>query len=170
MANKIGTSPRALLGVFGMKVGGENPPFFAETVVPTVDVYDQYLSDLAGIAPETVNPAAGVVTAEVFEGPIVAGITWRVFSLGVVTMLVVGADVGQDSNMSLWLVALDGNQVPIASLEYFVTQTERTIGVLFPRPLWLPPGWRVRASAVLSGAPANAWALSIRVGFNRVVE
>src|SRR5262245_52030444 len=75
--------PLGLLGAFALKVLGQNPTAFGDTVVPVADVYDQYLatSELVMVRLQpTIAIGASSATATF---PVPPGKVWRLIAASI---------------------------------------------------------------------------------------
>lgn len=170
MNTPLQTAPRALLGALEAKVQGQNPIAFGDTLQPGIEVFDLYLSDRTGVAVDLVTVATPAVNGQAVEGPLTAGITWRVLAVGALVNFANAADNAIDVRLSI--NARDPSNVgcPILVQEFSGLFNTKQLGLYLGRPFWLPPGWFLTADAELAAVPAGNWDIGLRVLFNRVVE
>lgn len=139
-------APSGLLGWFQLKVGGFNPPGFSDTVVPVVEVGDNYLAT----SELQINVGAGLPTAlaafNSVQFTVPAGKAWRLKAASLIGALNV-ADVAL---LSICTIAIQSpNSAPFAVR--LAVRNDPGGGGALPRavawqsatPIFLPSGWKV---------------------------
>lgn len=155
MTSPLQKAAHALLGAFNLKVLGQNPDRFGDTVTPVVDIYDQYLVNELLRVSTTVTIAGGSgVTSLVGSPTVPQGFSWRVIAVGCLHNPAAG-----DVAISTWC-AVGASQPNASSSPFFSAQTvgaptNRIASSLLARPLFLPSGWRLDFSSYLSAGPAS---------------
>jgi hypothetical protein len=170
---RLQKAPSGLLGAFDLKVEGRNPDEFSDTVVPVVDVYDQYLALNSEVVPGSVlitNPAtSNTVTHTVPQGQ-----QWRLLAWGGDGVLAVAdaalviawnTAVYGPGGIDTVMVQPHGNMTRGGD-----TNRAAAIGFVSPRPLLLPSGWAIAASVQLSAAPAVSFQFSFDLMIQRILE
>lgn len=153
MANPLQKSPLGLLGALALKTLGRNPDQFSSSVMPTMDVYDQYLatSELQMVV-DTTNLTLTGETTKTFTVP--TGKVWRLIAAGGRTGLN-AADVALIMAGVVNLQSPNGapQRTPIG---VFLTpqlgQGLRAFGFNFRPPIFLPSGWKVLVDFDFSAA------------------
>lgn len=159
MSSPLQKSPLGVLGAFALKVLGRNPDKFGDTVLPTADVYDQYLLQTE-LQMQIVS--AGITVAAFSNASVLLvppGKIWRVLSVGTQGATITGADLAL-----VWAVIISA--INPAGTQAVVTTgvlvgsapigAVRGHGLYLPRPLVLPGGWGLRFQFSTSAAVANA--------------
>lgn len=155
-----------LLGWLALKVTGRNPPLFGDSVVPTIEVGDNYL--LAGeFLTETVTGTftTGNQDSSTMSFTVPNGKVYRVLSIGADLSL----DAADKAFVASWaaFISLQGQGAGYiaASLMDPVGNVGRAGALYLARPLLLPPAARmnvfVRTGTVLS-ANATVHAYMVR--------
>jgi len=161
-------SPRALLAALELKVSGDNPTVFGDSVVPVIDVYDQYLIDRALMA-----TGSTAITQPATSGSVVltppAGEAWRVRSIGAIVN-VDAADVAIDKQLFIAIRDAAGSSSVIVAAESSLAFASLFGGIYLDRPLWLPAGWTINTFGALASAPTVDWAVSVRAMYERIIE
>lgn len=150
---KLQKSPTGLLGAFSLKVGGLNPDIFGDTIVPTVDVYDQYLN-------QGEQQVRNVSIATVVGQPFVnATLTvpnfkcWRVLAVGGFVSMN-AADVALIAQIGIGVVS-PANPVTSALIGAAyppqLGTSGRTVGFALRPPLFLTSGWQLSFGFTFSG-------------------
>lgn len=174
---RIGTAPRGLLGALEAKIGGENPRDLGMTVVPTIDLYDQYLIERTGIATESAAIAIGTAVTTVTLLPGATGVLWRLLGVGAIAT-VAAADDDHMTMLEVFLVNPTGTTI-CPMMPALLTNTPgigtpnlltRSNGVMLPVPFWLPPGFYLQARVTVDPVPSAAGTLSLRSIYQRIVE
>jgi hypothetical protein len=136
--------PLGLLGAFALKVLGQNPPNFGDTVIPIADVYDQYLatSELQ-IQRAAMATALATFTSTSFTVP--AGKVWRLIAASMA-----GANNAADAALvSTDLIGLlsPNSTVFSVNIAQGALQTGaaviRGVAVTLRPPIFLPSGWSI---------------------------
>jgi len=145
-------APSGILGWFGLKVGGRNPPGFSDFITPVVEVGDHYLatSELQ-IQRQAMALALAVGTSVDFTVP--QGKVWRVIAAG---------SFGTNNAADAGLTSVDNIQlksplstvfsVPVAVGAAQTGTVTRGVSVVFRPPLMLPSGWIVSIGRSQSAA------------------
>jgi len=144
--------PLGILGWFALKVTGRNPPGFGDSVVPVVEVGDNYLatSELQ-IQRQAVALLIAVNTAASFTVP--NGKVWRLIAAGSF-----GTNNAADNALvSVDQIALQSPSsgvfsVPIVFGAYQTGANGRGCAGNFRPPIFLPSGWIVTWSRNQSAA------------------
>jgi hypothetical protein len=154
---------QSLLAAFDLKVLGQNPTLFSDTVSPTVDVYDQYLANQLQVVTGTDDLAIGTRDAEVLL-TVPIGYAYRINAVSI-AIDVATADVAFTFNGyvavrqtagSVQTYLLNGAMDLAGTLGGgFSLFRVNTTGLV--RPFWLFPGWQLVGGVVSS---ANATAIS----------
>jgi len=144
--------PLGILGWFALKVTGRNPPVFSDSVVPVVEVGDNYLatSELQ-IQRQAVALLLAVNTGATFVVP--NGKVWRLIAAG---------SFGTNNAADNALVSVDQIallsplstvfSVPIVLGPYQTGANGRGCAGTFRPPIFLPSGWTVSWSRNQSAA------------------
>lgn len=155
---KLQKAPNGLLGAFELKVGGQNPPDFGETVVPTYDVADHYLAlnqRVERVQQTIANPNTfGSAQMRVPQGQ-----AWFVLAVSFAAVLDAAdaalttiTDVRVSSDPLNTVVALIPPSQP---LQRGGASNRACKGAFYlGRPLYLPSGWGLLGTVQLSAAPA----------------
>jgi len=144
--------PLGLLGAFALKVGGQNPTGFGDSVVPVAEVMDHYLatSELNSVV---VNGLGGLVASVTRAFVVPAGKVWRVIGAGMQVGLN-AADVALKSNITIGISSPNGG-LPGTIVLGGTDQggaVFRSSGIVFRPPLFLPSGWSVQETFLTSAA------------------
>lgn len=159
-------SPLGLLGAFALKVLGQNPDKFGQTVGPVVDVYDQYLE------PTEARVAASMaIGTRTISGThtLPNRFAYRVLAIGVSMSLdAADAAITGTTITSMTSPAVAGTIVePGGTLVVNgATGLFRSLGIWLPRPFLLTPGWSITQRVYMS---ANVTAAT-NVNFCMVVQ
>jgi hypothetical protein len=133
--------PLGILGWFSLKVTGRNPPGFGDSVVPVVEVGDNYLatSELQ-LQIATTNLSLATFNGTTFTVP--NGKCWRLIAAS-------------------WAVGLNAADVALRSFcdNVIVAQNDqaggilpRAVGATWRPPIFVPSGWTVAVTMITSGA------------------
>jgi len=137
-------APLGLLGAFALKVLGRNPPQFSDVVVPTADVYDQYLATQE-LQQLTVAGNANLAASNTRTFTVPNGKVWRLIGAGAQIGLNV-ADVALKSIITVNIQSPNGG-LPDGLIGSGVTDTGgaafRAFGLALRPPIFLPSGWIV---------------------------
>lgn len=143
----------ALAGALDLKVGGRNPDKFGDTVLPTVEVFDQYLAgeelQRASTAAFNLAIAATNAAANLSVPP---GKAWRVLGAGL------ASNVNVADAALLFDCVISVNQPGLTPPVVIFAQTmngstlSRLGGLYFARPLFLPAGWALVFQIFARGA------------------
>src|SRR5262245_56671279 len=149
-------SPLGFLGAFALKVLGKNPDVMSDAVVPTADIYDQYLltQELTRQGATVTLLAAATSIAGNLTVP--AGKMWRVLAVGA-AMTINAADAALLFDVAV-AVLPPGAPAPaqFVSFRPAGTTVGRSNGLYLARPLVLPSGWSLNYTVTTSAAaPAN---------------
>lgn len=143
---KLQTAPIGLLGAYGLKNNGANPPEFGDAVTPTVEVSDHYLATQGLVrASATFNLAIAGLNNSV-NVSVTAQKAWRVLAAGISATINV-ADAALQFDYALFV-----NQpgltppVPFATGQMVGSTLNKNGAVYLGRPLFLPAGWAIVAS------------------------
>lgn len=147
--------PTGLLGWFQLKVGGRNPTAFSDTIVPTLEIGDNYL--LQGeVAVETglgTNGAIGTTAAPQMQVTVPAGKLWRILAIGTDLGLAV-ADNAFDTAVQITF-SMQSVSALIAHLSTNGAKSPgngRYAAFYFPRPFLLTAGNIIVLSQYFSAA------------------
>lgn len=145
--------PIGLLGAFALKVLGRNPPAFGDSVVPIVDVYDQYLNQgEQQVKSSAVALNIGVPFLNVtFTVP--TSKCWRVLGAGGFVSLN-AADAALIAQVGIGILSpADPLNSALVFAQYppQLGANGRTIGTSFRPPLFLTAGWQVSFGFTFSG-------------------
>lgn len=143
--------PLGILGWFALKVTGRNPPGFSDSVVPVVEIGDNYLatSELQ-IQRVAVTVGIGVSSGNnAFVVP--SGKIWRLIAAGVFGGTA-AADAAFRSVISIALKSPNSGvfEVPIAVSSYDGGNATRGLGYTARPPILLPSGWSISSSIFFS--------------------
>lgn len=161
-------APYGLLGAFDLKTRGEQPSRFFDGVQPTTDVTDFYVAPNSMVYSNTQAVVAPAASAQVELNPLTPRTVWRIRAIGAQINLnaadatarrVINLEIGDGSSPILRVPVILGQELNPSGLAYDSARA----GILFHRPFFLPPGWRITTSGVLGAAPANNWSLVLRV-------
>lgn len=164
--------PRGLVDLFGLKSTGDAPHVLSDTVAPTSDFKDEYISDRVSLVTATVVPAGTGYTNYVGSGPPFDEI-WYLYHLSLAT----GPNgfVNAVSTFEAWLELVPSG----ASFGLFVPGTGTGalaaaarlypaggVGIMFERPVLLRAGDTFSMNvATFTGTGANSYpVLRLRVG------
>jgi len=158
MTSPLQKSPDGVLGALDLKVLGLNPNKFSDTLVPIVDVYDQYLAnELATLESPTATITGPAVSADATL-TVPNGQAYRVLAIGVYCLLA-GGDAALTQVTQFVIVPRNGFSMPVlrsGTVGPATTGgTSRIWGELLARPLYLNSGCRIIASLGLSAAPGT---------------
>lgn len=156
-------APLGLLGAFSLKTLGHNPANFSDAVVPTLDVYDQYLAEDIREIREELTIAIGTRTGSMSH-TVPRGYAYRVLGMGCHFTLNV-ADIALTATVATSI------QVPAAVAGIYVepggtmiitgaTGLVRELGLWLPRPLFMPPGFSISMRVYLSANVTVATSLN----------
>lgn len=144
--------PIGLLGAFALKVLGRNPTQFGDTITPTIDVFDHYLSsgELQRVG-QTITIGIGALTANA-DQTVPNGKVWRVLGIGA-AFVINAADAGLAFASHFSVKSPGGvTLTQIFSANSVGSSTGRTVGFYAGRPLTLPGGWAINFVHTASGA------------------
>jgi len=150
-----------LLGALQLKIGGLLPALFGGTIVPTIDVYDQYLAQGELKVVQNTVPISLVNTTSALRTTVPNGKAWRVLGVGGYWNFA-AADVALIVQGSVWVVAPGINPGAELSCPVFtynvpqLGQSTRSFGYQCPRPIFLPAGWGFFIDMVSSALPTVA--------------
>lgn len=144
---------QGLLSWFNLKTTGQNPNVFGDSIVPIVDVGDNYLAQ-GELGIDTITQASGLVSFLSMDFTVPNGKVWRVHAAGGDIGLNV-ADTALTSRGFVQVLAPDAGVIgcnlsngPVEA----VGVSPREIGFFAARPIFLTPQWRVRVGFLFSGA------------------
>lgn len=167
---RLQKAPRGVVGGFNLKHTGQNPPEFGDAVLPVTDVTDNYLIDLLGElnANVTIAGGSGVTTlTTVFTVPV--GFSWRLLAIGG-RWTVAAGDVAINSFVSVGVAYPNGVNYPLWAAQGIGAPTDRFAALTLAKPLFLPAGFGLNFTSLLSAAPASNLALACRALFNAIPE
>lgn len=157
---KLMKAPQGLMGAFELKVAGQNPQEFGNTLLPVTDMTDFYL--LLNVKEQVDDSQAvtapGVTAASIFTVP--NGKLWRLLNYCSSITLAAG-DAALTGIMEASLsspaggpagVFLEGGNMNRNG----VTNLRLSFGRLVPWPLLMPPGWSVTIRSNTNTAPISA--------------
>lgn len=150
-------SPQGLLSAFDLKVGGQNPDHFGDTVSPAIDVLDFYGAPNLEFALTTVAIGIGIATATL-SLTVPNGKIWNVKGIG--PSLALGAADVAFTAQARAIISNPSNTAGISPVGGSFIPTgvaNRSIPAPTPGvPLLLPSGWIVRCEFVLSAIATQA--------------
>lgn len=144
-----------------MKVGGENPNRFGETVMPVTEVFDLYAQPVRAAA--TLTIAGGSVSSLTSTLTPPKGYAYRVLTVGT-SNEINAADVALKVTTIISVVSLATavtDIMPFYAAETVGTPLFRKAGLALPHPLFIPPGFAIAFTVDTSAVPANNLATTI---------
>lgn len=149
-------APLGVLSAFALKVIGRNPTEFGDTLVPTIDVYDQYLVNQELTRVQTAAILLAATTSIGVLMPVPAGRIWRVLAVGTTGNNNV-ADGALLFDMLVQVTTpIGGAAVPIVNDRLGGSSTSKFGAFYLGRPLVLPAGWGLSfLLTTTAAAPAN---------------
>lgn len=140
--------PLGILGWFALKVTGRNPPAFGDSVLPVVEVGDNYLAT-SELQLQTAQPNIGIgASSATSTFAVPQGKVWRVIGAGLVGGTNI-ADVAFTSLIAIYVKSPNSGviSVPIASgAKDPGGQSLRQFGATFRPPIFLPSGWSLQVN------------------------
>jgi hypothetical protein len=144
--------PLGILGWFSLKVTGRNPPGFGDSVVPVVEVGDNYLatSELQ-LQIATTNLSLATFNGTTFTVP--NGKCWRLIAASWAVGLN-AADVALRSFCEIGIGSPNSapNNVIVAQNDQAGGILPRAVGATWRPPIFVPSGWTVAVTMITSGA------------------
>lgn len=153
-----------ILGAFGLKVTGQNPPLFGDAVLPVADVFDQYLatSELQ-LKLDQSNVNLATFNGSSFTVP--NGKVWRVIGAGwggavnaadVALKSIIDIGITSPNSAPASVVIASGAPDPGGAVT-------RAFGANFRPPIFLPSGWTISLAFFTSAALTVTFARSAGV-------
>lgn len=166
-------APHGVLGAFDLKVLGQNPDKFGDTLIPTSDVLDFYLArnlDVFGPIGTITNPATSALAGEAVP----QGECWRVFAVHA-QAAVLNADAANVYTATINITPPSAAVLHVISTGVMVgpgiagATNTRYWSYELRKPLVLPPGWRVGVGVFCNVTPAVSTAIAA-VGIMQRIE
>jgi hypothetical protein len=134
---------KGILGAFGLKVTGNNPPLFGDAVVPVADVFDQYLADAElQVNNQVLATNLAAFNSSTFTVP--NGKCWRLIGASLVGQLnAADAAITTQSTVNIQSPNSAPNGCRVATSTSYATPGPRIVAAAFRPPIFLPSGFKV---------------------------